>query len=72
MLLSPTSDTRDLVVQAYEGHGTYSCAKCAAVIVSVFFAFMYMLSTNVLPCGVVVGVEMARDFGLEFNWDTEI
>ncbi|KAF9479028.1 yippee-domain-containing protein [Pholiota conissans] len=32
MLLSPTSDTKNLVVQAYEGHPTYSCARCSAVI----------------------------------------
>ncbi|KAF8971214.1 yippee zinc-binding/DNA-binding /Mis18, centromere assembly-domain-containing protein [Flammula alnicola] len=32
MLLSPTSDTKALVVQAYDGHPTYSCSKCSAVI----------------------------------------
>ncbi|KAF8894340.1 yippee-domain-containing protein [Gymnopilus junonius] len=33
MLLSPTSDTKHLVLQAYEGHPSYSCSKCSAVIV---------------------------------------
>ncbi|KAF8187488.1 yippee-domain-containing protein [Pholiota molesta] len=32
MSLSPTSDTRNLVVQAYDGHPTFSCARCSAVI----------------------------------------
>ncbi|KIM45517.1 hypothetical protein M413DRAFT_442184 [Hebeloma cylindrosporum] len=32
MLLSPTSDTRNLVTQAYEGHANFSCSKCSAVI----------------------------------------
>ncbi|KJA27597.1 hypothetical protein HYPSUDRAFT_62668 [Hypholoma sublateritium FD-334 SS-4] len=31
-MLSPTSDTKNLVVQAYDGHPTYSCSKCSAVI----------------------------------------
>lgn len=37
MMLSPTSDTRNLVVQAYDGHANYSCSKCSAVIVSLSF-----------------------------------
>ncbi|KIM46637.1 hypothetical protein M413DRAFT_440243 [Hebeloma cylindrosporum] len=32
MLLSPTSDTRKLLIQAYEGHANFSCSKCLAVI----------------------------------------
>ena len=35
MLLSPTSDTKNLVIQTYDGHPIYSCAKCAAVIVRI-------------------------------------
>ncbi|KAF9050150.1 yippee-domain-containing protein [Panaeolus papilionaceus] len=31
--LSPTEDTKTLVVQAYDGHPVYSCMKCSAVIV---------------------------------------
>ncbi|KAF8800213.1 yippee-domain-containing protein [Phlegmacium glaucopus] len=32
MLPSTTSDTRPLVIQAYDGHPSYSCSKCSAVI----------------------------------------
>ncbi|KAF8149486.1 yippee-domain-containing protein [Crassisporium funariophilum] len=32
MLLSPSSDTKTLVTQAYGGHANYSCSKCSAVI----------------------------------------
>lgn len=32
--LSPTSDTRNLTVQVYDGHPTYICSKCSVVIVS--------------------------------------
>lgn len=32
-ILSPTSDTKSLVVQDYDGHPIYICSKCSAVIV---------------------------------------
>ncbi|PPQ92993.1 hypothetical protein CVT25_000194 [Psilocybe cyanescens] len=47
MLLSPTSDTRNLVVQAYEGHPTYLCSKCSAVIVCVYSPFAGKSRSNI-------------------------
>ncbi|TFK44163.1 yippee zinc-binding/DNA-binding /Mis18, centromere assembly-domain-containing protein [Crucibulum laeve] len=31
-MASPTSDTKTQVIQTYEGHPTFSCSKCSAVI----------------------------------------
>ncbi|KIM46874.1 hypothetical protein M413DRAFT_422338 [Hebeloma cylindrosporum] len=31
-MLSPTSDNRNLVIQAYEGHPNFSCSNCSALI----------------------------------------
>ncbi|PPQ72078.1 hypothetical protein CVT26_006712 [Gymnopilus dilepis] len=52
MALSPTTDTKHLVVQAYEGHASFSCSKCSAVIVGLFPSFrsgIYLMqsATNV-------------------------
>jgi hypothetical protein len=31
-MLSPTPDNKSVVIQAYDGHPSYSCSKCSAVI----------------------------------------
>lgn len=56
MLLSPTSDTKPLVVQAYDGRPSYSCSKCSAVIVGISVLIASLLS--VLNC---VGCQSLQD-----------
>ena len=43
-----TSDARPLVIQAYDGHPSYSCSKCSAVIVGISFLLHYYQLSIVL------------------------
>jgi hypothetical protein len=45
-MLSPTPDNKPVVIQAYGGHPSYSCSKCSAVIVGVFFLRDYFGALN--------------------------